>query len=365
MGSMRRLTLHIRFRTLIPSIAMSYMLGTFDRPLLEKEKIFMIKQKHMRIFFLFILVLVFLISACWMRYTSDTNKGVGDHTGSIIFNGLERSYLVHIPPFYNKTKSMPLVIALHGGGGTGKRMAKLTQGGFNTLADKEGFIVVYPDGIEKHWNDGRKEVKYRTHQEKIDDVGFISALIDHLVEVLNVNPNRVYVTGMSNGAMMSYRLAFELSEKIAAIAPVTGNIPVDLSGTPKRPISVLIVNNIEDPCMPWEGGYVQVGRIKLGRVLSTSETVKYWVKHNQCSLTPTIICEPDRDPNDDTRVCKEVYGNCKEGTEVILFAVEGGGHTWPGGWQYLPGWIVGKTSKDIDANEVIWNFFKKHVRNSV
>ncbi len=234
------------------------------------------------------------------------------------------------------------------------------------MSDKEGFIVVYPDGIEKHWNDGRSggETGYRVHKENIDDVGFISTLIDYLIKELNIDPKRVYVTGMSNGAIMSYRLACELTEKIAAIAPVTGNMPQNIypSCSPLRPISVLAINNVNDPLMPWAGKDITgpFGLKKLGKVLSASDTIRFWVTHNNCTSSPVIIEEPDRDPKDGTRVRKKVYGNGKDGTEVILYAIEGGGHTWPGGWQYLPERIVGKTTRDIDANEVIWDFFKKH-----
>ena len=102
---------------------------------------------------------------------------------------------------------------------------------------------------------------------------------------------------------------------------------------------------------------------KLGKVLSVRQTIEYWVKHNGCAPSPTITEEPDRDPDDGTRVHREEYSGGREGTEVIFYAIEGGGHTWPGGYQYLPASIIGKTSKDIDANEVIWSFFKKHSKN--
>ncbi|MDY6821925.1 MAG: PHB depolymerase family esterase [Deferribacterota bacterium] len=308
-----------------------------------------------------------LVLVCFNSINALSNQ-VGDHTGSITWEGLERTYLVHIPPSYGKNKSMPLLIALHGGGGTSKSMVNITEGGLNTLADKEGFIVVYPDGFDKHWNDGRsrEETRYKTQEENIDDVGFISTLISYFIKELNIDSKRVYVTGMSNGAMMSYRLACELAEKIAAVAPVAGNMPQNLSLTcsPSKPISVLAINNVNDPLMPLEGGDVTLpfGSIKLGKVLSVSEMVMFWVNHNHCSSQPLISYEPDKDPQDGTRVKKEVYDRCKDGTEVILYAIEGGGHTWPDGWQYLPERVVGKTSKDIDANEVIWNFFKKHMR---
>jgi polyhydroxybutyrate depolymerase len=283
---------------------------------------------------------------------------------SILFAGLERTYRIHIPPSYDKAKPLPLLIALHGGGGTGKAMEKLTLGGFNKISDREGFIVVYPDGIEKHWNDGRENVSYRAHREKVDDVGFISALIDDLAEKRNIDRNRVYVTGISNGAMMSFRLACELSQKITAIAPVAGAMPENLPSrcSPSRRIPVLMISNTDDRLVPWEGGDIRFGRKKFGRTLSVRETVKYWVHHNQCLAAPVISMEPDRDPKDGTRVRQEAYGPCGEGAWVVLYAIEAGGHTWPGGHQYLPEWLIGKTSRDIDANEVIWNFFRNHAK---
>lgn len=311
----------------------------------------------MHIVFLFFLLLMHPASAD----ASGTN-----YTDSIISAGLKRTYLIHIPPSHDPGTPMPLVIALHGGGGTGKHMVKLTRGGLNTLSDTEGFIVVYPDGVGKNWNDGRsgEETGYRTHKVKIDDVAFISALIDTLIKKLNIDPRRVYVTGMSNGAMMSYRLACELTDKIAAIAPVTGNIPHNLfpSCSPSRPISVLAINNIDDPLMPWAGNDITgpFGVKKRGKVLSTSETITFWAKHNKGSLSPVITHEPDRDKGDGTRIRKEVYRNGEKGTEVVLYAIAGGGHTWPGGDQYLNEIIIGKTSRDMDANKVIWDFFKTH-----
>lgn len=308
---------------------------------------------------LFLIVLLVAVVGV-ILLTASKNGHAGNRTEEIICDGLDRTYIIHIPFSHNKRKSVPLLIVLHGGGGTSKGMVELTRGGFNTLADKKGFIVVYPDGINKHWNDSRNDI-LAADVEKIDDVGFISTLIDYLVKTLNVDPNNVYVTGMSNGAMMTHRLALELADKITAVATIAGNIPEDQlqSGTPKRAIPVLIISGTDDPMMPWDGGYV-LGQSKRGKVISVPETVTYWVNHSQCSPTPTITWEPDRDRQDGTLVRRKVYSGGKNGTEVILYAIEGGGHTWPGGQPYLPKRIIGKTSKDIDANEVIWNFFKKH-----
>jgi polyhydroxybutyrate depolymerase len=291
----------------------------------------------------------------------------GDLRTSFMHDSLKRTFNIHIPSTFDKSVQLPLVIALHGRGANGVSMIILTHKGFNKMADNDGFIIVYPDGIELNWNDGRmdEEANDRAHRENIDDVGFISALIDSMITDYNIDPKRVYVTGISNGAIMSYRLACELSDKITAIAPVDGNIPIMLfpECSPSRPVSVLAINNTDDPLVPFDGGYIYGIRKKnLGKVLSVNESIGFWITTNKCSFTPVLAEEPDRDPKDGTRVTIKQYINGIEGTEVILYTVEGGGHTWPGGVQYLPAWVIGKTSRDFDANEVIWSFFKKHSR---
>ncbi|MCU0460997.1 MAG: hypothetical protein MUF36_03110 [Bacteroidales bacterium] len=295
-------------------------------------------------------------------------NAVANKKASFIHNNLERNFQIHIPPLYNGYIQLPLVIALHGRGGNGESMILLTRKGFNKLADKEGFIVVYPDGIEQNWNDGRmdEEANDRAHRENIDDVGFISALIDSMIKDYQTDSKRVYVTGISNGAIMSYRLACELSHKISAIAPVDGNIPNLLihECSPRMPVPVLAINNIDDPLVPYEGGYIytSIRRLNLGKVLSVEESIRFWVNRNKCSSVPVVAEEPDLDPKDGTRVTRKEYTNGNDGTEVILYSVDGGGHTWPGGFQYLPSWLIGKTSRDIDATRVIWAFFKRHSR---
>jgi polyhydroxybutyrate depolymerase len=283
-------------------------------------------------------------------------------TGSFDWDGIKRTYNIHVPPSDGKSAPMPLVIALHGGGGSGDRMESLTLHGFNTLADREGFVVVYPDGVEKHWNDGRENTNYRAHRGNIDDVGFLSALIDRLAKDGTIDKDRVFVTGMSNGAMMSNRLACDATRHIRAMAPVAGNMPYDLAPqcTPSRPIPVLMISGTDDPLMPWEGGDVRFRHRTFGKALSVSGTIAFWVKHNRCASTPVTTWEPDTDAKDATRVRKQVYAGCEGGVEVILYTVEGGGHAWPGGHGYLPERFIGKTNRDIDANALIWGFFKKH-----
>lgn len=287
---------------------------------------------------------------------------------SIMHDGIERTFHIHLPAMIDENKQLPVVFALHGRGGNGESMILVTRRGFARLADNDKFIIVYPDGIEMNWNDGRmdEEVKDIAHSENIDDVGYISTLIDLMIKNYKADPGRIYVTGISNGAIMAYRLACELAGKITAIAPVDGSIPYMLlkECSPSRPVSVLAINNINDPLVPYEGGeaYTHFHMTKLGQLLSVQESVGFWAKQNKCTEKPVVAKEPDRDPRDGTRVTRKEYGEGVEGTEVVLYSVDGGGHTWPGGFQYMPVWLIGKTSRDIDACEVIWSFFKKHSR---
>jgi polyhydroxybutyrate depolymerase len=290
----------------------------------------------------------------------------GDPLKHITFGGVERSFRIHLPSGSLPSAPTPLVIALHGGGGTAANMIGLTLGGFDRLADSEQFIVVYPEGIDKQWNDGRTGSGHRTERENTDDVGFIGALIDTLIATTYADPRRVYVTGMSNGAIMSYRLACELSRKIAAVAPVDGAIAEQTAHrcAPVKPVSVLAINNVDDRLVHWDGGDVTgpFGKRKLGRVLSVRTSVALWVEHDHCSPAPVVSSLPDVDPADGTRVRTEAFSGGEEGTEVVLYAVEGGGHTWPGGKPYLPEWLIGKTCRDLDACRAIWEFFKQHER---
>jgi polyhydroxybutyrate depolymerase len=315
----------------------------------------------------FIFPLLILLLLFPAGFTGDNNP-YGNKSGYILIDGLRRTYILHIPSS-GFDHQLPVVFVLHGGGGNGGKMIKLTYGGFDRLADKKGFIVVYPDGFEKNWNDGRSmsEVNYETFKNNTDDVGFISALIDELIKKYKADMKRVFVTGISNGAMISYRLGCELSGKIAAIAPVAGSIPENFvkKCKPSNPVSVLAINGDEDPLMPYNGGEVTgpFGKRKFGRVLSVHESVMFWVKNNGCSADPIITDVQDNNPDDGTRVQKQQFINGRNNSEVILYTIKNGGHTWPGGYQYLGEWIVGRTCRDMNAAEVIWEFFERQERS--
>ena len=265
-----------------------------------------------------------------------------------------RNYWLVRPEGIEKTKPAPLLMVLHGSAGSGEDMMTVTQRGFERLADKEKFVVVYPDALERRWND---------QGGTVDDVGFLLTIVDKLVADGLVDKNRIYVAGISNGGMMAQRLACEQAERIAGIATVAGGLPEPLQATckPARALPVLVIHGTEEPIVPWSGGAV-AGFEDFGKVLSARETAKFWAANNRCGDGGVIAAEPDRDPKDGTRVKMEVFASCPAGAAVKLAAVEGGGHTWPGGYQYLPERFIGRTSQDVDANMLIWDFFKGGVR---
>jgi polyhydroxybutyrate depolymerase len=283
-----------------------------------------------------------------------------DYSASIIHDEIERTYIVHIGRSYVPENPVPLIFVLHGGGGSGNSMPGYT--GFNAIADRENFILVYPDGIENHWNDGRESNLYTTFVENTDDVGFISALIDRLLLDLNIDTERIYATGISNGGMMAHRLGCELSDRIAAIAPVAASIPANMGDiwNPSGRISVLVINGTDDPLVPWEGGDIIIGDEKIGTALSVDETMEFWSEKNGCTAEPIITQLSERVADDGTSVQIEAYLECADGADVVLYRVINGGHTWPGSSPYAPESVIGKTSCEFDASEIIWQFFEDH-----
>jgi polyhydroxybutyrate depolymerase len=315
-------------------------------------------KKIICVIFICLLGSTFTLSGCVHEVPEDP------HTveRTMNFDGYNRTYRVHIPSGITPEESPALVLVLHGGGGTAEGMERsLTQGGWDSLSDIYRFLVVYPDGIGKNWNDGR-HLNDTAHHENIDDVGFLSALIDLLLTEFHGDPKKVYVTGISNGAMMSYRLAFDIPETIAAIAPVAGAIPTDIlptniSGTP---VSVIALSGTKDPLVPWDGGMIGTQRNPRGTCISVPDSILFWVQRDNCSKTPSSQWLANTNLLDFCRVHQNIYRNGSNNTEVVLDEIRGGGHTWPGGYQYLPVFLVGRTCRDIDANKIIWEFFSSH-----
>ncbi|MFC1743062.1 alpha/beta hydrolase family esterase [Candidatus Riflebacteria bacterium] len=305
-----------------------------------------------------LLLLAFFIS------TSELHCSVKGRDAFLTFNNRKRLFRIFKPPYLKVSKKYPLIIVLHGGG-MNRRVAE--RKGFNELAIKEKFIVLYPEAIGKKWNNGRIDQTSKAYKEKIDDVGFISFLIKWMAENHPVDLSRVYVTGASNGGMMTYRLAIELSEKIAASAAVIANIPESILKfpRPKRAIPIMILNGTEDRWVPFYGGNIRFNGRKIigtGKVLSTLKTALYFVKSNACSKKPILEKIPDKVKADGITVLKRTFAGGREDSEVILYQLNGAGHTWPGIKTPLVQWLLGPACLDIEATHLIWNFFKKHQR---
>ncbi|MEJ2012170.1 MAG: PHB depolymerase family esterase [Anaerolineales bacterium] len=275
--------------------------------------------------------------------------------------GRERKYYLVMPKIPSGAEKIPLVLALHGGGGTGRQMCRL-RGGVQELALAEGFLVACPEGVDHHWNDGRLVYSRRTVQEGVDDVGFLLALVDALKAEFPIDRDRIYVTGVSNGGMMTMRMSCEASATFAAAAAVIAELPVDLNCYPEAPISILLMNGTEDPLVPWDGGQVHLLRQQLGQVYSTQATIDFWLRSNECTQPPNVAPLADADPDDGTLIIRESHPGCAGGSSVVLYRVEGGGHTWPGGVQYAPRFLIGKVSRDAVAGELIWAFFQPLAR---
>lgn len=275
-------------------------------------------------------------------------------TRSLRVGGRKRTYHVHVPPAYDPHKPTPVVVALHGATMNGPLMASFS--GLDAKADEAGFLAVYPNGTGRwwsySWNAG--DCCGPAVREGVDDVAFIDALLDDLAAAYNVDPRRVHAAGMSNGAMMAYRLASELSGRIAAVAAVAGTMATDGCG-PRRPVPVLHVHGTEDDHVPFAGG---VGRKSVtGHPhRSVEHSIRAWVRANGCREEPAVEVLPDR-TRDGTRVTVKTYGG-EGGAEVVLVAVDGGGHTWPG---RHPGTkVLGRATMNVSANDLIWGFFRRH-----
>lgn len=266
--------------------------------------------------------------------------------GDMVIDGNKRSFLTYIPSA-NKSSNMPLVISLHGGFASPKGMFHLAD--FRPIAEREKFIVVCP--ASKHfWHDG-------ANLHGIDDVKFIDELITYMIKTYHVDADRVYITGISNGGFMTTRLACQLHNHIAAIAVVAATLDVGEGYDLEKPLPVLYMHGTKDPIVSYNGGKL-FGR----RIFSHQQIIKKWIALNNCDTIPRVTNIPDA-AHDGTSIIKEEYHNPQNGLKVVSYTINNGGHTWPGGWQYFPKFIVGKTTRNLNACEEIWNFFKPYKRD--
>lgn len=278
----------------------------------------------------------FLILFCFFSFAGFSQ------TYSFTHNSIVRSYIVHLPTGYNASNQYPVVINMHGYTSTASQQQSYSQ--MNVVADTGKFIVVYPDGVNNAWNAG-----YGVNAS-IDDVGFISVLIDTLKNKCSVNANKVFACGMSNGGFMSYRLACELNNKIAAIASVTG-----LMGDSVR--LFLCQNNCAVPVMDFHGTTdPTVNYNGAPGYISADSCIQWWRVKDGCPVPPVVTNIPDINTTDGCTATKYYYGLGNDSSEVVFFKITNGGHTWPGG---VPIPSFGNTNQDIKASGEIWNFFKK------
>ncbi|MFB3921018.1 MAG: PHB depolymerase family esterase [Terriglobia bacterium] len=291
-----------------------------------------------------------LVLAVWARAFAQTTER------SIRSGNRERRYLLHVPPGLETGGQVPLVVALHGGGSSPEIMERST--GYSALADSERFIVVYPAGVSHHWNDGRR-AKRLNGVKDVDDVRFIRDLVLRLEVEYPIARDRVFVTGISNGGIFTYRLLAELSEVFAAGVPVAGSIPVGADArafAPREsstPASVLAIHGLADKFVPFEGG--EVIR-RGGKVLPVAEATELWRRHDGCEKvrhwTEGIVHRTE-------------WTSCRAGTEVQLITLEGVGHVWPG--HHQPRWytaIAGRNTNALDAMRAGWEFMKAHPKGA-
>lgn len=284
------------------------------------------------------------------------------HAGSISrridVQGQPRTYALYVPASASKSAAAPLVIALHGGSGQGRSMETLS--GFSQLADREGFLVAYPDGLRRHWRDGRT-MPSGTVAEEADDVAFIAALLDDAAKLHALDARRIYATGISNGAIFSHYLALKLGDRIAAIAPVAGGIATEVAADfhPAGPVSVLMINGRDDPLVPYQGGAVAKTH---GSVAPTERALHLWLDADDLHGEPRVRTIAAKKAGDCTELW-QTWGGGRDGSAVTLISLAGGGHTWPGGKPYMPAFVVGAVCPELDATRTIWEFFKQHAKS--
>jgi polyhydroxybutyrate depolymerase len=271
----------------------------------------------------------------------------GLQTKSIQIDGMSRSYTLYIPA--RVANAPALVIVLHGGGGTGRQIMRNTQKRFNQLAERDGFVVAYPDAIDRIWDFGEGKVSKALEHPR-NDLKFLTHMINQIDGRVGLNRARVFATGISRGGQASYFLGCKRPNLIRAIAPVAMPLPGflkdDCRGKGMMPI--LLINGTADPIVPYGGGHIRLGRKDRGLVLSTARTMALFARKNRCG--------PGRHIASKGAVDMIRLTGCQAPTR--LFRVNGGGHTWPGGGRSMKR-IVGPVNRDINAADEVWNFFRQ------
>ena len=311
-----------------------------------------------------------VLAAIWLMPIAAFAEELDIVWQAIQWGELERTYGVYVPQ--TKADPAPLVLLLHGGGGRASGTWEQEHGrSWRALADEHGFVLLLPEGRPDpsdpnahHWNDCRTEIESPAVATEEDDVGFVLHVIDTVSDAHAIDPSRIFATGASNGGMMTFRLALEAGDRFAAAAAVIANLPSP-SECPGEaaPIPMLIMNGTDDPIMPRGGGCVAGEPCERGRVLSTTDTIAFWVGLNGASGEPAVERLPNRSWFDGSTVTVYSFDGGDEGADVVYYRVSGGGHAVPGfGRPSLPRRIVGgDKNRDIDGPAEIWSFFERHV----
>ncbi|OBH07976.1 esterase [Mycobacterium sp. E2699] len=289
-------------------------------------------------------------AGCGVRLVSTASAR--EVSGTLRSGGMDRTYTLHVPP----REPVGLVLSLHGGGGRGTGQQGLTD--FDAVADATDLLVAYPDGFDKSWADGRGASP--ADRDHVDDVGFLVALAGKLQSDYHIPPGHVFATGMSNGGFMTNKLACERADVFAAIAPVAGTLGAGVACHPSRPVAVLAAHGTADPLVPFNGGDVR-GRGGVSHSVAATAMVGMWRSVDGCRGDPATQVLPN--VGDGTVVHRFDSTACAASTEVVFYQIDNGGHTWPGGKQYLPQAVIGRTSRALDASEVIARFFVAHARD--
>ncbi len=316
-----------------------------------KNKLKKLMKNTIVLFLLFIGSLLF-ISACGQNAASV--EPLYQIKKTLFVDGFSRSYAVNLPPNYYQSANFSVVIALHGGGGDALQFETTSK--LSEKANTSRFIVVYPEGVKntgtlgaRSWNAGNC-CDYAS-DNNIDDVAFISKLIDRLVLTYKINPKKIYVTGHSNGGMMAYRLACELSNKIAAITPNASTMVVDQPCSPSRAMPILHMHSVLDTKVPYKGGTGTGAGTEGVYLPSINSVLKTWSKKNNCNALAQVITN-----NSGYKLTR--WSNCSSNAIIDYYLTKDGGHGWPGG---LPGGPNSDTpSTAINANDLLWNFFQQH-----
>ena len=288
----------------------------------------------------------------------------GDLTFSITVEGTQRRYVVHVPEGYTSERRWPVVIMFHGGGGNARAAMRETR--WTETADREGFLAVFPEGTPRDpsrrasflgnpqtWNDGSRRSNLGAVQQQVPDVKYTAAMLSDLDRRFRLDKRRIYATGFSNGASMTFRLARELSAVWAAVAPVAGSdwMPETV---PKRAVPLLYITGTADPLNPIDGGEIRIGRKSYGTKPSTEDMIDAWIHIHGCRTSPVII-------HDSANARIAAFTHADGSKAVLLCTLDGHGHHWPGGRSLLPAFLAGEDKSPIDATEVIWGFFRSQV----